>query len=251
MITKKYYKLIRVSYEDLNYLTLTNMSDVTGEFSVGKHDYPVNTNLEYSINGVDWVTYDLTTLPNIEVPTGGNIYLRGNNENGFNRQSGYTYYYHFDMNVDYKVSGNLFSLRNTNPSVFSTYTSVLEEEFKYLFYESTHLIDASGLITTQITSVNSRGFENVFALCSALTTAPDFSSITSVTNGFDYAMYSCTHLTNVTAPNISTWDTSDFNSWLAASGTGATGTKIFNAPTGLEIPTGISGIPTGWTRVDY
>lgn len=276
MITKKYYKLIRVSYEDQQYLTLTNTSGTVGGFSVSKSGNPSSSNLEYSLNGVDWTTYDLTNLPTVEVPIDGHIYLRGNNSNGFNRS--HNDYYKLAMSTSFTASGNPFSLRNTDPATFGAYTRVLNAEFCGLFYES-NITDASGLVTSQITSVDNYGFRymffwcyglttppdlsgvtsigtygcrEMFASCNNLTTGPNLSNVTSIGSDSCYQMFiGCSLLSEVIAPNISTWNVYTFENWLAGAGTSATSTKIFKAPTGLEIPTGDSGIPSGWTRVDY
>lgn len=249
MITKKYYKLIRVSYEDQQYLTLTNTSGTAGGFNLVKEGTQAPTpNLEYSLNGVDWTSYDFTNLPTVTIPIDGHIYLRGNNSNGFNRTWNC---YKLNMDVDFEASGNLFSLRNTDPTIFSTYTSVQSYEFYYLF-NGTNLTDASRLLTNVITTVSESGLTGLFQKCGKLRFGSDFSNINSVVNYSMGGVYdSCYKLEKIIAPNVSTWNTTAFNSWAQYAGSSVTGTKTFYAPTGLEIPTNSSGIPNGWTRVDY
>lgn len=96
-------------------------------------------------------------------------------------------------------------------------------------------------------------FIQMFDGCSALATAPDLSNITSVQMaGFEQMFNNCVNLSYVKCPSISTWDTSFFTNWLNGAGSQATGTKTVYKPSALTIPTdNNSGIPTGWTAVDY
>lgn len=250
MITKKYYKLIHVSYEDMNYLTLTNISEENANFSVSKQGFPIG-NLEYSLDGENWTTYDLTNTPNVVVNSEKSIYLRGNNQSGFNHGS--SVYFSLKMSKEYKISGNLFSLRNSDPATFSTYTTVLNYEFYNLFGGDIYLKSAKELVTSKITNIGDYGFRSAFSGCSRLIDTPDFSSVTSVgTEGFREAFYQCYFLKEVKSPNVAEWVTTNFQYWLYQAGVNVSGTKTFFAPTGLSIPAdNTSGIPTGWTRVDY
>lgn len=246
MITKKYYKVIRVSYEDQQYLTLTNTSETIGGFKVQKIGNP-NPNLEYSLNGTDWTTYDLTNLPTIEIPVGGHIYLRGNNSNGFcSYVSNWCY---FNMDVSHTASGNMFSLINKDPETFSTYTTTKANGFKYLFWNDNYLTNVSGMIIN-MTSLNDSTFDSMFYNCRNLVDCLDLKNIVSVgTNSLSSLYKDCKKINTAIAPNISTWGST--TGWLEGAGSEATGTKTVYAPTGLEIPTNNSGIPNGWTRVDY
>ena len=109
-------------------------------------------------------------------------------------------------------------------------------------------IDLSSLET-----VGSKGMQYMFSNCPSLTKGLDLKSVTNVGDyGMQLLYGSCYRLSEVTAPNISVWDTSKLNAWLNAAGIQVSGTKIVNCPTGLIIPTNTdSGIPSGWTRVDY
>ena len=123
---------------------------------------------------------------------------------------------------------------------------------RYMFQNCTALnsinIDLSSLET-----VGSKGMQYMFSNCPSLTKGLDLKSVTNVGDyGMQLLYGSCYRLSEVTAPNISVWDTSKLNAWLNAAGIQVSGTKIVNCPTGLEIPTNTdSGIPSYWTRVDY
>lgn len=99
-----------------------------------------------------------------------------------------------------------------------------------------------------LTVVYDRTFANTFVGCSSLTTAPDLSGITSVyTQSFQNTYYNCSSLATVYTPNISTWDTSVFDSWLF--GVANSGNlEVPNGALAALIPTNSSsGCPTGWT----
>ena len=104
-----------------------------------------------------------------------------------------------------------------------------------------------------ITEVGYNGMWNIFENCEKLQKGIDLSSVTTLDTNSLYNMYfGCHYLEEATFPNISVYDQSKTFNWLFDAGIDVTGTKIVNCPTGVVIPTGDnSGIPYGWTRVDY
>lgn len=107
-------------------------------------------------------------------------------------------------------------------------------------------------LMSNLTTVGDFGMYECFLGNEYITKGADLSSCTEIG---DYALYNCYSecysLEEVTAPNIGVWNPQDFQNWLSNAGIFVSGTKTFNAPTGLEIPTGLYGIPSDWTRVDY
>lgn len=277
MIVKKYYKLVRVSHEDSEYMRLKNVSNEAGIFKMLKKGNPTAPNLEYSLDGVTWNTYDFTTLPEVTVSAGANIYFRGTNANQkFNTLQ--DRYFSFNFNKTCEAHGNVCSLFNPDPAVFSAITSVGKCGLTALFYGCTYLTKAQcfSAITSvgdramlsifantslniapdfsSITSIDESAFGSMFYNCTSLTTGPDLSSITSLGSMALQSMYSgATMISNVTTPNVQ--DLTQNNvlyRWLDNAGGQATGTKVVRVPTGATIKTdSTSGIPTGWTRVDY
>lgn len=243
MITKKYYKLIRVSHADSEYFRITNISNEIGEFKLNGG----TGTMEYSLDGVNWTSYNMSTKPAVEVNPNSNIYLRGT---GFTFSS--TSISCIDFNKNYTVGGNFMSL--SNYATMSSVTTIGNNNIiTSAFNGQTHLISAQNLNFGNVTSVNGTGMGGMFQYCSALTTAPDLSGVTSVGDyGMGNMFYGCSNISTVTAPNINPWDTSKTGNWLTGAGSSATGTKTVYCPTGVEIPTSNnSGIPSGWTRVDY
>lgn len=140
------------------------------------------------------------------------------------------------------------------------------------------LVDVSEVDFGNITEVGDYGMAHMFEGCmfksgsvdlSGLTQLGDFSmeqcfresgiktaDLSGVTvlgnNALSLSFYSTHYMNEIHAPNVQTWDVYKTSSWLYAAGASVTGTKTFYAPTGVTIPTNdYSGIPTGWTRVDY
>ena len=303
MRVKKYYKLVRVDYEDSAYMRLKNVSNEAGIFKMVKTGSPTAPNLEYSLDGVTWTTYDFTTLPEVSVAAGANIYFRGTNANNqFNTSS--SAYVTFSFNKTCEGHGNMCSLFNPDPAVFSTITSVGTYGLRGLFSGCTTLVTAPDL--SSVTSVDLESMKSCFEGCTSLVTAPDLSNVTSIgSSGLAYAFYGCTSLTTApdlsnvtsiwqyglenafkgcsfvtapdlsnvtsvgtsglssafkdcyklevaTAPNVQNLTNNILYSWLQYAGSQATGTKTVRVPTGATITAdSVSGIPTGWTRVDY
>lgn len=279
MITKKYYKVIRVSHADSGYLYIHNLSNEIGEFSFLKQNSPspANFDTQYSLDGVNWTSYDFTNRPTVSVNPGSKIYFRGTKIGGY---GGGNHQFTYNFNKSYKIGGNLLSIQNYNTMTTDTTIGAISSELSSLFMNQTNLIYADELnfgnantiytfaqffygcssleslpdFSNITTLTNNNTFTDCFNECSSLTIGPDFSNITSVTNrAFSYCFAGCAHLSTVTAPNVQDLNTSLLDAWLANySGSQATGTKVVNVPTGATITTNsTNGIPTGWTRVDY
>lgn len=100
----------------------------------------------------------------------------------------------------------------------------------------------------KITRIESGALGNCYEGCTSITIGLDLSKVTKVlTYGCESLYKNCTSLTSVTAPNVSSWNQNNMSNWL--SGVSASGTVY--APAGLTIPTSASGIPSGWTIIDY
>jgi len=90
----------------------------------------------------------------------------------------------------------------------------------------------------------------MFSGCTKLSAAPALPA-TKLAEGCYLGMFDgCTKLSSVTclATDISAdWCTED---WLYNAGTQVTGTKTFTTPSSTNWPSGNSGIPSGWTRLN-
>jgi hypothetical protein len=86
-------------------------------------------------------------------------------------------------------------------------------------------------------------YGETFSMCTSLTTAPELPA-TTLAEGCYWAMFTgCTNLNYIKmlAPDISAY--SCLEDWV----TGISPTGTFVKAAGVEIPTGDSGIPEGWT----
>lgn len=258
-----------------DYLTLTNTAGSSNDFYVATAGDMTGKNLEYNINETGWHTYDLSNPQNITVPSGGFIQLRGANTNGINN---YYNYISLRMTDTHTASGNLFSLRNTNPNTFSTYTQVLQGEFRGLFYLNAKLTDARGLGTDCITEIGANGFDTTFANNDALVYPPPFDNLVTVaSNGLAVTFHSCGELVElpdyrkvttvgtrafgnhtqqnkklrvVYCPNVSTWVEDVFYLWLSNAGNSARN-RVAYVPNGVTIPESTSGVPSKYSRITY
>ena len=100
-------------------------------------------------------------------------------------------------------------------------------------------------------------YSNMFASCSKLISAPVLPAETLVTGCYWQMFSGCTNLNSVTMLATNIEATSCLTNWMSGvSGVVATGTfiKAASLEQGTEsgkIPTGVSGIPEGWTVTDY
>ena len=91
-------------------------------------------------------------------------------------------------------------------------------------------------------------YKDMFSNCTNLTTAPELPATTLVTECYAYMFYGCSKLNNITmlATNISA--SNCLKNWVY--NVSSTGTFVKNANM-TSLPTGESGIPNGWTVIDY
>lgn len=275
MITKKYYKVIRVSHQDSEIFHITNTSLESGYFTCTPDSGFGQTELLYSLDGVNFQTYDLTEHPQILVMPKSNIYLKGTHSGGYNRGA--------KMNMNFTqshtASGNIFSLcdKNNFASITSVNGSCL---FNGLFYGDTQLTSIKNISLGNVVNFlagRSGVFANAFNGCTSLVDVFDFSQMTgslpditlegtfggctslkeglNVTNityigqgagwGMNSTYSGCTSLEFVYAPTVSTWENTP--NWLAnVSPSGIIYCKT-QAVADL-IPSGTSGCPNGWTK---
>ena len=168
----------------------------------------------------------------------------------------------------------------TTPPDLSGLTYTTEKSLSYFLAGCTSLTtppDLSGLTTIGI-----QGLAGCLSGCTSLTTPPDLSNVTSLDNSglfrtfynfskltrgadissstsvgsysLDRCYYGCYKINDVTAPNISDLTVNNvLDYWLDNNaGSQASGTKNVRVPSGSTIATNsVSGIPSGWNRVNY
>lgn len=217
-------------------------------------------------NNGEWVYAEFTngsTPPTFTLNEGDYIQFKGTNNNGVNnRRFTYSNGFQFD------AYGNIMSLVNkdTYDTIYLTTVKSFEN-----FFENSGVISAENLILPLVvgygcyydmfngctslttapelpaTTLVDYCYREMFRNCTSLTTGPSILPATTLTQFSYYNMFrGCSNLnyikclaTNISARNC----ISDWVNGVAASGT-------FVTPSTTNWPSGISGIPNGWTRVN-
>lgn len=237
-----------------------------GTVTLTKNGTPTAVMLEYSLdNGSTWTEWTESGNVRTKTLTAGRVmHIRNTSPTSTGFSTGSSSYYQFSFDADTHAGGNIMSLLCSDPSL-SIMTGYC---FRYLFYNNIKLqtVDLSGMtsisyngcngmlsgctsLTTvdmsNVTSIDSYGCNSMLFDCTSLTTV-DISGVTSIGNGGCSNMcYRCTHLSTVKIDNP-TMSSSSLSGWLI----NVSPTGDFYCSASLSIPTGTSGIPTGWTRHD-
>lgn len=228
---------------------------------------------QVSLDGTNWET------PNngYYVKPGHKIYIRCSSGYFFAQDE--VWYHSGNMSGKWSVGGPLASLIDYTDQ--SNVTAIPAFCFYSMFSNlagNGYLLDCSEVDFGNITTIGDNGMEEMFWNCpfkagyidlSGITELGDYamnstfrnsnlksadlSNVTVVGSGaLGFTFYETYYLNEIHTPNVQSWDTSKTNAWLGGgAGSAVTGTKTLYAPTGVTIPSNESGIPTGWTRVDY
>ena len=247
------------------YLTFEIVED--GTITIKASNANIAKIISYSTDeGNTWT--DLTTSTTEQslgsFSAGDTIMLKGTNTaygtSSYNNQFGGTAKYNAYGNIMSLLYGDDFDGQTTFPSG-STYT------FKYLFNNSTGVINASNLIlpattladscyramfsdctsltqapSLPVTILASNCYSGMFYNCSSLTTAPELPATTLAEGCYDGMFNGCTSLNYIKAM----FTTIPPYPWYWVSGVSATGTFVKNSAATWNV-TGQSGVPTGWT----
>lgn len=218
--------------------TLTIPSQVTASQIV---------DVSYSIDeGTTWVTTSnsssAVTITTPQVMTGDSVIWKGHaSQWGVNNYN----FAAFTSTGKFNVSG-LISYLFTESKTSPTQKSRL---FSGMFYGSSNLVSAKDLEIPDIpqtTSSNSHICAYMFQNCTSLTTSPTLQFKSLMTNHFLRAFQGCSQLSSITMLATSVSANNCLYSWT--NGVAASGT--FTKASGVTIPSGVNGIPNGWTVVE-
>ena len=242
MIKRNYYKVVRVFPDPSSYFYIKNESMNEGVFSVDS-DWLSTVNLEYSFDKVNW---ERVTRYDVYLPADSYIYLR--NTSGTFCTSEYRNVLQLPFNCS--LGGDIRTLFNYTD--VDSVTAIPPYGLKEMVggYSGTRVKDISNLSFRGITSIGDYGLYATFSqIWFEITKGVDLRDVTTLGEGALQQMYAFTpNLTEVYAPNVSTWDTNKSQSWLP----GVASTGVVYKPSTLDIPTNDdSGIPSGWTTQDY
>ena len=246
MIKRNYYKVVRIFPDPSSYFYIKNetMSEVEMGFNYSWLD---TVNLEYSFDKVNWTVVS----SNIYFPADSYVYFR--NTSGTFCTS--NYYGVFSPYFKASVGGDIRTLFNYTD--VDSVTAIPDHGFYMPFTRGSlgssrvEITDISNLSFRGITSIGDYGLSEAFSLSSfaSFTKGVDLRDVTTLGEGALTSLYhGVQSLTEVYAPNVSTWDTGKTDFWLLD----VASTGVVYKPSTLDIPTGIqSGIPSGWTTQDY
>lgn len=218
--------------------------------------------LEYSLDKMDWNTWDFSELT---LNSGDTIYFRGNNPNGFNDAPASGRRYCFETpSGSFDIGGDIRSLIDTTISV----TTPPDWGFAYLF-NSCNIIETNKNLLNGFSALKGGCFMRLFDNCTNLISVPDLPWKTLEGECYNGIFNACRSLT--TAPYIAATAlrgykpfTSMFNgcsslsyvkclisnpqevhfpNWLRNVSPTGTFVRDYNA----TWSTGINGIPEGWT----
>ena len=147
--------------------------------------------------------------------------------------------------ADYCYSGMFQGCTSLTTAPELIATTLTKECYAYMFQGCSSLTTAPELPATTLAI---RCYEWMFAKCSSLTTGPVLHVLTLTPGCYQSMFEDCTSLNNITmlATDISASDC--LMHWVV--GVASTGT-FTKSPEMTSLPTGINGIPEGWTVVDY
>ena len=242
MIKRNYYKVVRVFPDPSSYFYIKNetMSESQIDFDYG---WETTLNLEYSFDKVNWKS--VSNIWNILVPADSYVYFRNSSRTyGTN-----DVYDKMSLNFDASIGGDVRTLFDYTDvdSVTAIPAYGLNRIITNYDNDTTNI---SNLSFRGITSIGDYGLQDCFKYCNYRgTKGVDLRDVTTLGEGALNDMYNnCANLTEVYAPNVSTWDENKTNGWLNA----VAPTGVVYKPSTLDIPTDTpSGIPSGWTTQDY
>lgn len=273
MITRNYFKVVRVFPDPSEYFYIKNEGYDTGILNF--EGYGERTDIDFKIDNGSWtnlVNY-LNIYQMINIQPNSKLYLRGtagywkdNSDNGI-------YFYQndeFPMSLggdlrtlldytdvdsvttipDYCFKG-IFNYKNLtsieNLTLGSSVTTIGYNGMREMFSNNPDITTALDL--SNVTTVGNEGLCFMYNNCSSIQKGSNLSALTTVDNqGLSYMYYGCSSLNEAYAPNVSTWDTSKAAGWLV----NVASTGVVYKPANLVINTNTdSGVPSGWTTQTY
>ncbi len=178
-----------------------------------------------------------------------------------------TYYEQIEISMPFNLEGNIFSLLKGDDFINPGLTKYYDGAF-FQFFMGSKVVSAKNLILPSMkgpsfyeglfsgcksltsapqllaTTLQNRCYYNMFSNCTSLTTAPQLPATTLAERCYQGMFYGCSNLNYIKmlATDISASDCLD--GWV--NGVASIGTFVKNAAM-TSLPSGINGIPSGWT----
>ena len=243
MIKRNYYKVVRVFPDPSSYFYIKNESMIEGTISYNESGWLSTVNLEYSFDKVNWIRFNGAFYLDAD----SYVYFRNTSGTFCNNENHHGVFWINDISIS--LGGDVRTLFNYT-DVDSVTTIPAYGFIRPFILNGGKIIDISNLSFRGITSIGDYGLQDAFSQSQfTITKGVDLRDVTTLGEGALRQMYTYnSNLTEVYAPNVSTWDTSKTQFWL----NGVASTGVVYKPSTLDIPTNDdSGIPSGWTTQDY
>lgn len=211
-----------------------------GTVTLTKNGTPTEVTLEYSVNdGRTWTEWvETENVRSLTLAAGQTMHVRNASETSTGFSTSLKNNYRFSFSDDTYAGGNTNSLLCKNAESVTSLTAYC---FFALFNQCTTLITAPELPATTLANDCYRGM----FVSTNIVTAPELPATILVTECYMNMFYSARNLSSVTTMMTDISASSCLSGWLWLTETGD-----FYCPAELTIPTGASGIPSGWTRHD-
>lgn len=215
---------------DLDFLNFTAVEDGSSvKYTKGTYE-----SAEYSYDKVSWADANSVV---ISLNKGQKVYFRGNIDPKNKSQSGYAY---FTMTGSIAGGGSIQSLLKQDPLYDS---NAYKWGFVSMFRNCRSLVKAP-LLSAKSTSPYC--YRNMFEGCTMLESIE--IQATYVGESSCYGMFqTCVHLKNIKAHFERFYNAYSLEAWLF----NASANGTFQKKAGVTYPSGNSGIPSGWTVVEF
>ena len=193
--------------------------------------------LYYSIDDSEWVSLPVdTNTPSINI--GQTIKIKGLNVKTDSMNN------HFSINGRCKLSGTIMSIIYGDKPY--------EEKIPFNSCFSSAFLNCASIVSVApdflpATTLADYCYEYMFSGCTSLTTAPELPATTLATSCYSQMFSSCSKLNYIKMLATDISASSCLYYWV--SGVSTSGTFVKN-PNMTSLPTGGSGIPSGWTVVN-
>lgn len=231
-----------VAIED-SQINLTSMNMTTGEADT-------SVDLKHSKDGVTWTQYDFNPIP---LAAGETLYLKGNNENGFTTANSLTNEGRVCTFFDVKHDGSTAGKFECHGNIMSLlYGDDFENKFNIpnlnCFYELFVFTPITTAPELPATTLTCGCYCEMFAGCEFLTESPILPASKLPDACYNFMFKKCVNLSKITMLATDISGLYCLIEWVDETYTDGT---FIKHPDMDSLPTGVDGIPEGWTVIDY
>ena len=248
MITRNYFKIVRVFPDPSDYFYIKNEGYESGTIGFYPNGDELRENLEYKIDNGSWAKI----VDNMEdesiyfdLQPNSKLYLRGTTGHWKNVEGEGPYFEEFGFDIS--IGGDLRTLLDYTD--VDSVTTIPEGCFNYAFTIGSLVSIDNLTLGSSVTTIEHKALQQMFDGCSQIQKGLDLSGVTTLgTDALMYMYNGCSSLNEAYAPNVSTWDRNKTSSWM----NDVASTGVLYKPANLTIPTdNASGVPSGWTTQTY